>query len=158
MVISPLILAVNIATLGSSSSSNSMFASISKTMKKIADATKDLRELAREVNQVGKVAWKLNKTIALWVNDYVANFENVTNKRVVDELSSHFSGNALLWIKQQYAKNHLTLMLMSDGLATAENMLSTVSAFDPSGVTGVISAFGKPICSTDTSFPMVTLL
>ncbi len=158
MVLSPLILAVNIATLGSTSSSNSMFASISKTMKQVAEATKDIRQLAKEVNQVGKVVWKLNKTIALWVNDYVANFENMTTKRVVDELPRHFSGNALIWVKQQYAKNHLTLMLKSDGIETAENVLSTVSAFDPSGVTGVISAFAKPICSTDTSFPKFTLL
>ncbi|HYA14554.1 MAG TPA: OmpH family outer membrane protein [Syntrophales bacterium] len=130
MVTSPLLLAVNIATMGSSSSSNSMFASISKTMKKIADATKDIREAARKLYQEGKVVYELSKTIDMWVNDYVANFENMTNKRVVDELSSHFSGNALLWIKQQYAKNHLTLMLKSDGITTAENVLSTVSAFD----------------------------
>ena len=161
MVISPLILAVNIATMGSTSeatSSTSMFAKISQSMKDIASATKDMRELANEMKQVGTVAYELSKTTDLWVNDYVGNFENMTNKKVVSEMSSRFSGNALLWIKQQYAKNQLTLMLKSDGIDTAENVLSTVSAFDPSGVTGVISAFAQPICSTDKSFPTVTLL
>jgi hypothetical protein len=160
MVTSPLILAVNIATMGSSSGATSAgrFATISTKMKQLAAATKDAREIAQQVKQVGTVAYQVAQTTELWVNDYVGNFESMTNKRVVNELSRHFSGNALLWVKQQYAKNHLTLMLKSNGIETAQNVLSTVSAFDPSGVTGVISAFAKPVCSTDQSFPTFKLL
>ncbi len=160
MVTSPLILAVNIATMGSSSGATSAgrFATISTKMKQLAASTKNIREMAKMAKQVGTVAYQVAQTTELWVNDYVGNFESMTNKKVVNELSRHFSGNALLWVKQQYAKNHLTLMLKSDGIETAQSVLSTVSAFDPSGVTGVVSAFAKPICSTDQSFPAFRLL
>jgi len=160
MVTSPLILAVNIATMGSASGATSAgrFATISQKMKQLAASTKTIREIATEAKQVGTVAYEAGQTTALWVNDYVGNFEHMTNKKVVTELSKHFSGNALLWVKQQYAKNHLTLMLKSDGIQTAENMLSTVSAFDPSGVSGVVSAFAKPICAFDQPFPGVSRL
>jgi hypothetical protein len=161
MVIAPLVLAVNIITMGSSSSATSAthwYSGIAKGMKKIADSTKDIRELYKDVKQAGTLAYEINKTIYLWVNDYAGNFESMTTKRVVTELSNHFSGNALLWVKQQYAMNHLTLLLKSDGIETAQNILSTVSTFDPAGIFGVIDAFAKPVCKTDQSFPTVVLL
>lgn len=160
MVISPLVLAVNILTMGSSSSATSAthwYSGIVKGMKQIADATKDIRELYKDVKRAGTLAYELNKTIYLWVNDYVGNFQSMTTKRVVTELSKHFSGNALLYVEQQYAMNHLTLLLKSDGIETGQNILSTVSTFDPTGVLGVINAFAKPICKTDQVFPAVTL-
>jgi len=164
MVVSPLILAVNIATLGSSSaattaaSSASKFAKISQTMKKIASETKGARELAQDVSRRGTSAYDLYNTTNLWVNDFVGDFEKMTTKRVVTELSGRFRGDALLWIKQQYAMNHLTLMLKSDGIETAQNALHTVSAFDPTGVTGVIDAFANPKCAANENFPAVALL
>jgi len=164
MVVSPLILAVNIVTLGSSSSATSAakaastFGKIKDTMKMIAKETKGARELARDVTSRGTYAYQLYDTTNMWVNDFVGDFEKMTTKRVVTELSRRFRGDALLWIKQQYAMNHLTLMLKSDGIETGQNVLTMVAAFDPSGVTGVIDAFANPKCATDQSFPAVTLL
>lgn len=164
MVVSPLTLAVNIATLGTASgattaaASASRFATLTQKMKQLAAATKDLRQIAKEAKQVGTLAYEVNNTTYLWVNDYVGNFESMTSKRVVNELKRHFSGSNLLWVEQQYAKIHLALMLKANGIDSAENVLGVVSTFDPSGVAGVIDAFAKPICSVNRPFPNVALI
>jgi hypothetical protein len=94
----------------------------------------------------------------LWLTEFVGDFEHMTTKRVVSELERRFKGDALLWIKQQYAMNHLTLMLKSDGIDTAESVLTAVSAFDPTGLTGVIDAYANPKCAAAENFPTVALL
>lgn len=159
MVIAPLVLAVNIATMGSSSPATSAAATsrISELMKQLAESTKDIRELYKLVKQVGTVAFETDKTMQMWVTDYIGDFESMTTKRVVTELSKHFNGPTLYWVKQQYAMNHLTLILKSDGIQTAQNVLSAISTFDPTGVTGVVSAFANPMCASDQNFPPVKL-
>jgi hypothetical protein len=94
----------------------------------------------------------------LWLTEFVGDFEHMTTKRVVSELSGHFKGDALLWVKQQYAMNHLTLMLKADGIDTAESVLTAVSAFDPTGLSGVVDAYANPKCAIAENFPTVTLL
>jgi hypothetical protein len=94
----------------------------------------------------------------LWLTEFVGDFEHMTTKRVVSEMEKRFKGDALLWVKQQYAMNHLTVMLKADGIDTAESVLTAVSAFDPTGMTGVIDAYANPKCAADENFPAVALL
>ncbi len=164
MVVKPLMLAVNIATLGGSSSATtaanaaSKLGKIKRLMKIVDRETKGLRESAKWAQQRGTAVYQLHNTTSMWVEDYVGSFEEMTTKRVARELSKHFCGDALLWIKQQYALSHLTLIMKADGIETAQNTLHVISTFDPTGVAGVIDAFAKPKCSTDVPFPEVTLL
>ncbi len=166
MITAPIMLAVNICTMGSASgatqaaSATSRLARATQAIKRIAAATKDIREIVRLVKQVGTVAYAANQEILLWVNEYVGDFKNMTNQKVVTELNNQFGSKpqALLWIKQQYALNHLTLTAQSDLDETSKNVLGAAAAFDPTGVTGVVDAFLKPVCVNTKSFPTVRLL
>jgi len=149
---------------GGTSSAASAAAGAAKTaskyekIKKLWDKTKTARELITNANRVGTPAYEAYQTTNLWVTEFVGDFEHMTTKRVVAELSTRFKGDALLWVKQQYAMNHLTLMLKSDGIETAENVFTAVSAFDPTGITGVIDAYANPKCVAAENFPAVALL
>jgi hypothetical protein len=123
-------------------------------MKSLDEAMK----LKESVDRIKAVTQAVSDTTYMWINDYVGNFEEMTNETVVKELNRRFSGNGLRWIKQQYAMNHLALMLRSDGIETAQNALSVAAAFDPTGVAGVVDAFAKPICKRAQDFPEVSLL
>jgi len=154
MVIAPIVLAVNIATAGSTSSmSKTTYPMLADAMKKI----KDIKAVADQVKIAGTAAYQAAQTTQMWVMDYVGNFEAMTNAKVVREINSRFTGNANLWVKQQYAMSHLSLMLQSDGIQTAQNTINVIATFDPTGVAGVIDAFAKPICATDQGFPSVTI-
>ena len=58
-------------------------------------------------------------------------------------------------MKEQYVLINLNLAATDNATKTALNTLNAVSGFDPSGVTGVVSAYAKPICSSDDPFPAV---
>lgn len=93
-----------------------------------------------------------------WVNGYVGNFANMTTPKVSTELPKHFSGDQLTWVKQQFGKNHLALLLKQDGLPSPQNLLSQVTSFDPLQMDVVLGAFAKPVCQRDIQFPMVKVI
>ena len=167
MVYSPIVAAGQTAALivsGGTSSAATTAAGAAKAaskyekIKKLWQKTKGARELIIDAKRAGTVGYETYNTTSLWLNEFVGDFEHMTTKRVVSELERRFKGDALLWVKQQYAMNHLTLMLKADGIDTAESVLTAVSAFDPTGITGVIDAYANPKCATAEPFPVVTLL
>ena len=101
--------------------------------------------------------YRIGQTVDLWVTDAIAHFETLTTPAVKKELEARFHGDALTWIERQYALNHLHLMLTKDLNETALNGLRAVAGFDPTGVTSVIAAFAKPICTSADPFPNVTV-
>ncbi len=143
MVIAPVMLAWNIATMGSTSELTGVY----KDVVTVLNAGMQAKSQYNAQNQ-------LDKTVNLWVDDAKANFANLTTPAITQELEAHLHDPAqLAWIKRQYALNHLHLMLTKDVEATVLNGLSAVSGFDPIGVTGVISAFAKPMCRASDPFP-----
>jgi hypothetical protein len=154
MVMPGLELAIKITkSVPGMSNLESQFKNISQKMKQLANSKMDPREIAKQVTQMGTLPFEVNQKTMQWVNDYIGNFANMTNQKVFNELPKHFSGDPLVWVKQQYAKNHLALMLKSDGLPSPQNLLSQVTSFDPLQVDVVLGAFAKPICKTDIPFP-----
>jgi len=147
MIISPVALAWNIATFGSTSE-------VSETYKGVVSALKT----AKTAMSVANAGYQVAKTVDMWAQDVSANFDKLTTPAVKRELEARFRVPAqLTWIKRQYALNHLHLMLTRDLVETDLNELKAVSGFDPSGVTGVIAAFAKPICSSADPFPNVKI-
>ena len=159
MVMPGLELAIKITkSVPGMSNLEAQFNNISQKMKQLANSKMDPREIAKQVTQMGTLPFEVNQKTMQWVNDYIGNYANMTNQKVFNELPKHFSGDPLVWVKQQYAKNHLALMLKSDGLPSPQNLLSQVTSFDPLQVDVVLGAFAKPICKTDIPFPNIRII
>src|SRR5262249_25720543 len=111
---------------------------------------------------VANASYQAGKTTYTWINDYVTNFPQVTSAAIAADIDRRFSPNAARWVKEQYALVHLSLLAEDDatrtGLATlsAASGLANATGLDPLGISGVVSAFAKPICSTDDPLPQVS--
>lgn len=166
MVISPIILAVNIATLGTASggtkavAEGEQAATLAARASKLAADYKDVIAAAKLANQARNVGTQVGKTVDTWVTDAVGSFADMTTPEVNNTLNQKFAGHpaALVWIKRQYVMQNLNLMMKNDLGETATNTLAAVSSFDPTGVTGVVSAFLNPQCATQDAYPTVGIL
>ncbi len=141
MIISPALLAAAIFSDGASSG----------LMAKYKDVIEDAKQY--KANTVA--AYNFAKAVDMWGSDYIVSFGKFTTDEIDRQVRSHFSGKAARWVARQYAMHHLALMLKSDGIQTAQDMLNGISGYDPSGVTGVIAAFSYPKCALDEPFPAV---
>lgn len=160
MVTAPLVLAANIVSAGSASAGTKA-ASMAAKAPKVFDAMKKaakVADLASTAADVVMLAKDVADTTATWVDDFVADWRNVTTERVQREVDARFKGDANTWVKRQYAMVHLTLLAQQNGIMTAQTALSAVAMFDPTGVAGVVDAFAKPICKADAPFPNVRVL
>ena len=159
MVTAPLALAATILTAGGATVG--VKAALAAKTPKVFDAMKKASKVvdfASTAADVVLLAKDVADTTATWVDDYIADFKSVTTERVQREVDKNFTGAANTWVKRQYAMNHLALLAKSNGIQTAQTALSAVALFDPTGVAGVVDAFAKPICETDTPFPAVNRL
>lgn len=147
MIGSSLVLGLNVATLGRGS-----------TATQVAKLSK-IKGLAKGGGKLGAREHKLELHASTrdWVNDAVADFQELTTPEVDRELQSHFSGDALRWIKEQYALNHLALLLEAEGDQSARDMLADIASVDPTGIAGVVDAFSQPMCQNPAPFPTVQL-
>jgi hypothetical protein len=161
MVTAPLIMAVNIITLGSGSSATKSASMAAKTTKAM-DALKKAEKIVDITSKVGEAALVANdiyETSKSWSDDYIADFENVTTREVLNRINSEFPNpEANRWVKRQYALVHLSMVAKANGIQTAQTALSAVALVDPIGVAGVVEAFLKPICSSNDPFPSVRKL
>ena len=159
MVMPGLELAVKITkSVPGASMLESQFKTVSQKMKQLANSGMNPGQVAQQLAQMGTLPFELNQQTMQWVNGYVGNFANMTNQKVFTELPKHFSGDPLTWVKQQFAKNHLALMLKQDGLPSPQNLLSQVTSFDPLQMDVVLGAFAKPVCQRDIPFPNIKVI
>ena len=146
MVIAPIMVAVNVVTAGSAGAvSTGTVATIKAGLKAAAVA-----------GSVANASYQAGQTTYMWVNDYVGNFRQLTNDNINNTINAKFSPTAARWVKEQYAMVHLNMMMDDNSIQTALNVLNAASGFDPTGVSGVVSAYAKPICMTDDPFPNVS--
>jgi hypothetical protein len=138
MVVSPILMAASFASGGSS---NVLF----NTIKAGATAA----------YAVGNAAYNAGDLTYTWINDAVGSFDRITSPAIANQINRSFSPTAARWVKEQYAMVNLTIMAPDDGTKTALNTLSAASGFDPTGISGVVSAYAKPICAGDEPFPTV---
>lgn len=150
MVVAPAELAMNIMSAGTAAGPR-LLAKYKNVKKAI-----ELGEKVNDVNDVRTAASDVADTTQLWVDEYVGSFSAMTSPGVVTEIDRHFASPAARrWVEQQYALSHLDMMLKNDLGQSALNTLDAVSGVDPTGVTGVVSAFAHPVCATATPFPQV---
>ena len=92
-----------------------------------------------------------------YAGEYSNRFSELTSKEINDEIDRHFGPVGAKQVKMAWARQHVALMLQAHGFETAQTVMGIVSAFDPTGITGVVSAFMHPLCDAQTPFPTVTV-
>lgn len=116
----------------------------------------------QQVQKIGskffKVASGVGKEVDHFTKEFANSFADQTSPEIAAEIDKNFSPQAALAIKKQWGINMLFSKLDAEGFATAKNVLTIVSAADPTGIVGVAEAFMHPICGKNTPFPKVTPL
>ncbi|MDA8130370.1 MAG: hypothetical protein M0011_02580 [Elusimicrobia bacterium] len=144
MVVAPAMLAMNIASAGGTSGMTSYYPQIVKAFT-----------LAKGGAALGIEA---KENVDMWVNDYSRNFDKLTTPGIAARLHAACAGHAEAeeYLKKQYALVNLDMMLEKDVGETAKSTLAVASGFDPTGVSGVVSAYWQPVCTPPEAFPKVT--
>jgi hypothetical protein len=151
MVIAPITLAANIITAGTAGEAlTGAKGAIQSAAKLISERTAITEAIA-----VANATYQAYNSTYLWVNDYVGNFAQLTSTDINNTINSKFSPAAARYVKEQYALVHLNMVAGDDATKTMLNTLNAASGFDPTGVSGVVSAFAKPICAGGDPFPNV---
>jgi hypothetical protein len=177
MVLSPAMMVADLVSLGGASGATDAAngaklgateaGTLTSTYKEIKAAVSEFNaayqtEIAagKAIYKAGSVTYKLGELTDRWATDYVGNFAKVTTPEVASSLDKAFQGHpaAENWVKKQYALQNLHLMMKNDLGDTATTALSVASSFDPTGVSGVVSAFLNPVCATPEAFPNVRIL
>lgn len=152
MVIAPAALAMNVFNAAKGVSAA---AGLLDSYPKIKTAF-ELAKLAGKGWTAGSAA---KDQVDNWVRSFSVNFATMTSESIAKELETRLKGNpaALAYVKEQFALNHLNLMLQSDRIETGQNMLAIISIMDPSGISSVVSAYAHPMClsAADATFPDV---
>lgn len=184
MVSAPIMLAVNIATLGQSAAATSAAkaAQVAQTTSKLtatvnkvkslvtaakgsvetlvggAEKLKKIQKVVKIGKKTFKVATTIGKEIDLFSRDFADNFADMTSPEIDREINQRFGKEAAYQIKREWALRQLSMNLEANGFATAKNILTVASVADPTGVVSVVNAFMHPVCKNDAKFPTVTPL
>ena len=140
MVISPLMMAVNILTLGGSS--------------EVEAAQAELKAAAKAGDKAAaKAAFSRMLTL------YGDNLAKMTTADVAKAIEAKLAKNAAVWVTKEYAKVQYYLKVKSEsGGPTAESFARDLAGLDPTGVAGTIEAYTQPLCAADEPMPAVTPL
>lgn len=123
-----------------------------------AENVAKLQKIQKMGSKFYKFASGVGKEVDHFTKEFAESFEDQTSKDINAEIDKNFGPQAALAIKKQWAINMLFSKLDAEGFATAKNVLTIVSAADPTGIVGVAEAFMHPICGKNTPFPKVTPL
>jgi hypothetical protein len=93
-----------------------------------------------------------------YAGEYSNRFSELTSKEINDEIDNHFGRVGANQVKMAWARQHAALMLQAHGFETAQTVMGMISSFDPTGITGVVSAYMHPLCDDMTPFPTVKVL
>jgi hypothetical protein len=164
-VTTPISLAINIISFGSASSATSAAtgsaSKVSTLFKSAKDALQPLVPYLKDANEVRKLATvAVNETKAFsdalnrFTDAYVANLEEMTTSNVVKTLKERFNQEQYNFIAKQYGL--LQFQVAADQLNI--DLLKGLTPLDPTGISGVIAAYAKPICTKNQPFPNITIL
>lgn len=140
MVISPLMLAANILTLGGSS--------------EIEAAQTELKAAAKAGDTAAAKA-----AFGRMLEGYADNLAKMTTADVAKAIEAKLAKNAARWVAKEYAKVQYYLKVKGEsGGPTAESFARDLAGLDPTGVAGVVEAYTQPKCAADEPMPPVNPL
>ncbi len=98
------------------------------------------------------------RLVNTYAGEYSTRFSELTSPEIAAEIDKRFGPIGARQVKMAWARHNLGLMLQAKGFETAQTVMGMISAFDPTGITGVVSAFLHPVCADDAAFPTITVL
>ena len=131
------------------------------SIEALAGGAANLQKLGNAVKIGGKLytaGSAIGHQVDTFSKEFANNFDAWTSPEIAKEIDSRFGKDAAFQIKRKWGLRHLTLMLKADGIESAKNAITLVSAMDITGVTAIMDAFFHPTCPTELGFPQVTAL
>ena len=107
----------------------------------------------RTVKTVAKIGSETYRLAQIFRRAFAEDFANQTSKEIEAELDSHFTPETATYLKGLWADRMLTDLADAENWEIASSTLGYVSIVDISGVTGVVSAYAKPVCDENVPFP-----
>ena len=98
------------------------------------------------------------RLVNTYATAYSTVFPAMTSPEIDQAINANLGPTAATYVKMAWARHNLALILQANGSGTAQDILPIISAYDPTGIAGVVSAFNHPICYDGTPFPSVTPL
>ena len=123
-------------------------ASIVKRIIKARTGTK-LREIATNA----KIANTAYKAMKQYRETFADDFGEQTSPEIEEELDSHFHPTTARFLKELWGERMINDLAEANKWQLASTTLAAASIVDITGVTGVVSAYAKPVCSTIVHFP-----
>jgi hypothetical protein len=114
-------------------------------------------KLARETYSTVKDAHEVTQAVYTSAMDfytaYAEDFSEVTSTAINKKIDDNFHPATARYLKAYWANIQLAEMASTNQLTIAQDVLSIVSIVDVTGLTGVVSAFTKPVCGEFVSWP-----
>ena len=137
MVVSPIMMAVNILTLGGSS--------------EVEAAQTELKAAAKAGDKAAAKA-----ALGRMLEGYADNLAKMTTEDVARAIKAKLTTNAARWVTKEYAKVQYYLKVKSEeGGPSAESFARDLAGLDPTGVASVVEAYTQPKCAADEPMPAV---
>ena len=125
---------------GASVTQRIISAKTGKLVKKLVTTTK-------------KVGSEMYEAMMLFRMNFAEDFAVQTSAEIEAELDSHFHPATAKFLKGLWGERMINELAEANNWAIASNVLGFASIVDITGVTGVVSAYAKPVCNTVVPFP-----
>lgn len=167
MVISPILAAVSLATLGGASGvtatgnvikggttqAATKAPGIIAKMKAIYAKIKTEVEVAKLSSNAYKTSSSILSERDLVLKEFSENFVEMTSYEINKTLEERLTPKQFEEVRLEWAKRHFYLMGQTNADVTLRNALTLASVVDPSGLLAVEKAFYHPVCKNKTPFP-----
>jgi hypothetical protein len=107
-------------------------------------------ELVKKGTEVLKQVYETGQAFRSAFSD---DFATQTSTFVNDEINRRYHPTTASYIKRAWADVHYNQLASAYGWQGADIALNTIAIFDPTGVTGVVAAYAKPICQKVIAYP-----
>lgn len=93
------------------------------------------------------------KAMVNYRNAFAEDFATQTSDDIEAELDSHFHPTTANFLKGLWGERMMTELAEANNWQIASTVLAAASIVDITGVTGVVSAYAKPVCNAVVPFP-----
>lgn len=170
MVISPIMAAISLATLGGASgvtvTGNTIKGGTTTAATKAPGIIAKMKAIYAKIDLEVKAikltnnAYKTSSAIVserdLVLKEFSENFAEMTSYEINKTLEERLHPKQLEEVRLEWAKRHFYLMGQTNADVTLRNALTVASVVDPTGLLAVEKAFYHPVCKNSTPFPTIT--
>ena len=110
----------------------------------------------RTIKTTAKIEYTQYKAMKQFRQAFAEDFASQTSAEIEEELDSHFNPKTANFLKQLWAERTFNEIVEANDWQITGSVLSAASIVDITGVTGVVPAYAKPVCSENVPFPCIT--